>query len=119
MILTRRPQISQNLGRMFSSKRFASLEVNNQTALDKQVGIVISQNCSVFIQNLERMLLLNLQSGLSQPVSQSILIYFFQVTMTKIDMQVKSNLPDLITLSKISFSFINYAPSVPYVAILP
>jgi len=64
------------------------------------------------------MLLLNPQSGLSQHVSQSILIYFFQVIMTKIDMQVKSNLPNLITqLKNIFFSF--FVPSVPYVTIIP
>ncbi len=54
---------------MFSCKRLASLEFNDQTTLDKQVDIVISKNCSVFIQNLERMLLLNPQSSLSQSVS--------------------------------------------------
>ena len=82
---------------MFGDKRFARLEFDDETVFGKDICVVISQACSVFIQNLERMLLLNSQSDFTQPVCQSILIYFFQMAMAKIDMQVKSDLPDLIT----------------------
>ena len=97
MTLPRSSQISKHLGNVFIRQGLAGFKFDDQTIVDIQVGIVIAQQCAVFIQNLKRMLLFNAQSRLLQPMSQPILVYFLQMPVTKIDVKIKSDLSDSIT----------------------
>lgn len=88
--------ITQYLGNVFICKRLARFEFYYQTAFDQQVGIVIAKHGSVFVAYRERALLFNLEAELSQTMRQSILIYFLQMPVTEIGMQIERDLPDSI-----------------------
>ena len=82
---------------MVRSQCFGSLQLNNQPAIDDQIGEIVTNLCSVLVINLQRTLLLHIKPSLSQPMSQRIFIYFLKVTMRMVFMNGICRFPNLIT----------------------
>ena len=62
----------------------------------KQIGDEFSEECAVFIKNAQRVLLRNIQTQLAQPVAETILVYFFHVTMPKVPVERKCGFTNAI-----------------------
>ena len=62
----------------------------------EQIGNEFSEECTVFIKNAQRVLLRNIQAQLAQPVAETILVYLFHVTMTKMPVECKCSFTNVI-----------------------
>jgi len=60
MLYLRCLKIMKNLRNMFWGYSFDGLYFNNHTLLYKQIGNIVSNQCSVFVINFDRNLLSNL-----------------------------------------------------------
>ena len=83
---------------MFGREGFGSLEFDYEPAVNQQIGEVIANQGTVLVIDLNRVLLLDLESRFSQPMCQRILIHLFQVSMAMVGMNVIRGLSDEITM---------------------
>ncbi|MEN9663288.1 MAG: hypothetical protein RL324_2237 [Verrucomicrobiota bacterium] len=90
-------KVPQDLSGVLVEQRFAGLEFQNEDILDQQIDKVVAQNRSVFIQNLEGMLLFHIHTRLPKSVSQAVLINFFHVPVPQIAVEGEACLSHLIT----------------------
>jgi hypothetical protein len=74
---------------MFIGNGLDGLQFNNNPPLNNQIRVKITKDCAIFVKNLNRMLLLDIQTGFTQSVRQGILVDFLQVTMPGILMNRK------------------------------
>ncbi len=89
-------QITNNLCLVFIGKGFAGFEFNNENILNNQVGIVVSNFGSVFIEDLKRVLLLNLDPIFSQTMHERIFIHFFKMSCPMVFVDGISGFTNLI-----------------------
>jgi hypothetical protein len=89
---SRRTKIFQELGNMLIGDCAGRLQFNNECILNEQIREVLAQESSVFIENVERMLLPEGQSLFSKPVAKRILIYFFRMAVPVIAMDGETGL---------------------------
>ncbi len=61
---------------------------------NKDVGKVVSNNGTIFIMNFDSNLLLDFQSLFAEAMSQCILINLFQMSISMINVDIISCLPD-------------------------
>lgn len=73
------------------------LDLDDQDSFHQQVGEVFAEDRSVLIIHLQRMLLLDLQPLLPQPIRESIPIDFLQMTMAMILVDGETCFPHGVT----------------------
>lgn len=74
---------------MFIGNGLDGLQFNNNPPLNNQIRVKIAKDCAIFVKNLNRKLLADIQPGFTQSVRQGILVDFLQVTMPMILMNCK------------------------------
>src|SRR6266853_4051712 len=82
---------------MLVGKGFGSLQLKNEPALHQQVSVIVANEGTVLVILLNRILLSNVQSRFAQPMGKRVLIYFFQVSMAMIHVNVIGDLSNLRT----------------------
>jgi hypothetical protein len=92
-----RLQIAEYLRLVFRRQRPGGFKLNDQLIVDQQVRQVVAEGCAVFIQNLNSMLLLHVQSELPQSMRKAVFVDLFEMTVCVIDVNIVGCLPDLIT----------------------
>lgn len=75
-------QVTQDLRFVLRGQCFGSLQLHDENSANQQVGDVIPDQRSVLVENLDRVLLLDVQPGYPQAVRQSILINFLEMTVS-------------------------------------
>ena len=89
-------EITQDLSLVFVDQGFRGLQFHYQFALHQQVGQVVADERAIFVIDLDRMLLFDVEPRLAQPVRQGVFIHLLQVPVPVIDVDGIGNLPDLI-----------------------
>lgn len=97
MLYSGRLQIAEYLRLVFRRQRPGGFKLNDQLVVDQQVRQVVAEGRAVFIQNLNSMLLLHIQSELPQPVREGVFVDLFEMSVCMIDVNIVGCLPDLIT----------------------
>jgi len=92
----RRSKIAQELGYMFIDEGFDGFEFDDERVLDEEIGEVFAENRSVFIEDVQRVLLHNLETLFAKTVDESVLVNFFVVAVTMIFLKGKGGFPHLI-----------------------
>ena len=90
-------QIAEYLRLVFRRQRPGGFKLNDQLVVDQQVRQIVTEGRAVFIQNLNSMLLLHVQSELPQSVREGVFVDLFEMTVCVIDVNIVGCLPDLIT----------------------
>ena len=88
-------EVAQDLGRVFVGQGLGGLQFHDQDAFDQQVGHIIANERAILVIDLDRMLRLDLRSGLAQPVDEGVFVHLFEVPVPVIDVNVISRLPHL------------------------
>ncbi len=76
------------------------LQFDDQAFFNEQVCKIVAWHLTIFVQNGQRKLWLNLNSLLSQAMSHSFFIDLLKMTMSQIAMQSVSRFPHAITQRK-------------------
>ncbi len=76
----RRPQVAEHLGHMFVSESLGRLQLNDQAIVHQHIGVIIANQGAVFVIDLERVLLLDLQADFPQAMHQGVFIRNASVT---------------------------------------
>lgn len=76
---------------------FNRFKFNNQLIIYKQVSIIIPNNRFILIIHFQRELLFNFYPLLSKPMSQSIFINLFKMTVSQISVNRKTCFSDYVT----------------------
>jgi hypothetical protein len=90
-------KITQDLRDVLLRRGPARLQLHDQTALHQQIGEILANQSPVFVQDIERRLLFDLEAGLAQPVDQGVFINLLQVPVPVIDMNGISRFPHHVT----------------------
>lgn len=90
-------ELPDDLRFMFRRERSGDFQFNHQHILNEQIRKVFAEESSVFVVNVDWMLLPDVQTSFGQTIHERVLVHFFQMSMTVINMNVISNLPNLIT----------------------
>ena len=90
-------QIAQQLSDMLVCQGFARFQFDDQFAVNQQIGKIITQNRSIFVQHLQSVLLFNLSARLTKPIGQPVLINLFQMPVSKIAVQGECSFTNLVT----------------------
>jgi hypothetical protein len=96
MFESRCPEITEHLGGVSIMERLAGLDFNDERPIEIKICNLFAENRAVFIQNLQCKLPLNRQPRLLQPMQQSVFINLFQMSVSKVAMQLKADLTDMI-----------------------
>ena len=79
---------------MLRRKRFYSLQLNYQLVIYKKINKILTDTISIFIENVQRFLPLNLKTRLLQSMLQRSFIDFLKQTNPKILMHAIGYLPN-------------------------
>ncbi len=90
-------KLANDLSFMFGCKRSRNFQFNYQSVFNEQICKILAQQCSIFIKDIDWMLLLYLEASLAQTMNERILINFLEMTMCMINANVIGDLPYLIT----------------------
>jgi hypothetical protein len=82
---------------MFVGQCFAGFQFDDETALNKKIGVILTKSRTVLIGYLQGMLLLETDSGLLETMGQSVLMHLLQVPMPQVPVQGQADLPNPIT----------------------
>jgi len=81
---------------MFIDHGARSFHLDDQLVFNEQISVKIAEQGSIFIKNLQRMLLFHVESLFSQTMSQRILIDFLQMSVPMVAVNSKSCFPNYI-----------------------
>ena len=96
MLNSGRTKITEQLRYMFFHYMARGLKLHDQLVLNEEIGMKITQQGSIFVQNLKRMLLFDIQYLLPQSVRQGVFINLFYMTTPMIPMNRKARFSDYV-----------------------
>ncbi len=79
-------EIPKKLRGVLWSKSLCGLELQDNVSVDTEVGKVFPYQGSILVEDLERHLLFNLYALFPQPMSQSVFVHFFKMTVSVVNM---------------------------------
>src|SRR6476469_9293085 len=86
MLHSRRPQVAEQLSSVFVQQSAAGFQFDYQALFQNQISGELTEESSIFIEDLQRCLLLKLNALLAKSMSQGILVYFLKMPMPEIRM---------------------------------
>jgi len=109
MLQVRGTKIAEELSNMFVGQSATGLELDQQASLDEEIGEEFAQKRTIFVKDIERMLLDHVDRLFAQTVRESILMHFLRLAMAEVAMQGKRSFRTRSQRRKIS-SFMRYLP---------
>lgn len=82
---------------MFIHQRPAGFELDDEAAFDKKIRVGLAKSRTVFVGHFQGILLFKTDAGLSQTMSQTVLIHFFEVPMPQVPVQGQADLSYPVT----------------------
>lgn len=95
MLNTSTAHVPQNLRDMLIGQSLAGLSLRDQAFLNYQIGLIISENSAVLVEDLYR-LLLDTQTEFSQSMNQGILINLLPKPVSVITVNREARFPNHI-----------------------
>lgn len=91
------PEIAEDLRGVHPGEAPTSLHLNNQAILDEEIGDVEAEGCAVLVQYAQDLLPIDRQSASAQPMRQSVLVDFLEMSVPEVGVQGEGGLADLVT----------------------
>jgi hypothetical protein len=89
-------EVAHQLRDMSIRNALTGFQFGDQLILDEKIGEKTSDQCAVFVEYTQWMLLYEFYAQFGESMSQGILVHLFQMPVSQVDMDVIARLPDHI-----------------------